>query len=383
MIYVGDAALYTPSELLPTASFVIDGGVLQQLQAGALPMPPGDVTVIQARGRMIVPGMIDLQLNGAFGYDFTANPEAIWRVAAGLPRFGITAFLPTLVTCPLEQVAKAQQALRERPANFQGAEPLGLHVEGPFLNEEKKGAHNPAYLLPPDSELVTNWSRENGVRLVTIAPELPNALGLVEDLATRGVVVSMGHTMATLEQAEAGYSAGIRYATHLFNAMPPLDHRSPNAPGAVLAHKEWVTGLIPDGIHVHPAMVKLVWDAKGKNINLVSDAMAALGMPPGRYKLNDFDCVVSDKDARLHNGTLAGSVLALNDAVRNFIAYTGCSVSDALEMVTTTPARLLGIENERGRIAPGLAGDFVMLDDDWNVLLTAVRGEVVYRARGV
>lgn len=382
MLYIHHATLFTPTTRREDAALLIQDGLIQHIGKSDEMTVPDAAQVIDAHGKIVAPGLIDLQLNGAFGDDFAANPETIWRVAAQLPRFGVTAFLPTLVTCPLEQIASAQRALRERPKDFRGAEPLGLHLEGPFLNRLKKGAHNPAYLREPSSEVVRDWSRANGVWLVTLAPELPNALGLVEELATQGIVVSMGHTMATVDEAQAGYRAGIRYATHLFNAMPPLDHRNPNAPGAVLAHREWVAGLIPDGIHVHPTMVKTVWLAKGTNVNLVSDAMAALGMPPGTYKLNDFDCVVSDKQVRLKNGTLAGSVLPLDQAVRNFIGYTGCTLSEALETVTTTPARVLGIESERGQIAEGMVADLVVLDAGLQVEMTVAGGDIVFGREG-
>jgi len=179
-------------------------------------------------------------------------------------------------------------------------------------------------------------------------------------------------------------AAGIRYATHLFNAMPPLESRQPGLAGAVLAQPTWTTGLIPDGVHVHPTLVEAVWRAKGATgLNLVTDAMAALGMPPGLYQLNDFAVHVSDTDARLANGTLAGCIISLDKAVQNLIAYTGCSLSDALATVTTTPARLLGLEHERGRIAPGLLADLVLLDEDMSVMRTFAAGELVYTARGV
>lgn len=380
MLYLEHATLYTPETRLDDAALLIQDGIIKQVGRTSVLTPPPNARRIDARGKLLVPGYLDLQLNGAFGDDFTAHPETIWRVAAQLPRFGVTSFLPTLVTCPLERVDAALAVLQARPPGFQGAEPLGLHLEGPFLNPQKKGAHNAAYMQNPDSDLVPNWSRGNGVFLVTLAPELPGALALVEELATRGIIVSMGHTMADVDEANAGYSAGIRYATHLFNAMPPLEHRAPNAPGAVLANCDWVAGLIPDGIHVHPSLVKTIWNAKGTRVNLVSDAMAALGMPPGIYRLNDFDCYVSETAARLADGTLAGSILPLDRAVRNFIAHTGCSISDALATVTTTPAELMNVDHERGRIAENRVADLVLLDDALTVQLTIAAGEVVYSA---
>ncbi len=372
------ATLYTPTARLEDAALVVENGIITRIGASSTVPSPRDATILDARGKIIAPGYMDLQLNGAFGDDFTANPETIWRVAAKLPRYGVTSFLPTVITAPLEHYDAARHVLKNRPAQFRGAEPLGLHIEGPFLNPQKKGAHNPAYLCAPDAELILDWSRANGVWLVTLAPELPRALELVRDLNARGVVVSMGHTLANVDEANAGYDAGIRYATHVPNAMPALEHRAPNAAGAVLANPEWIAGIIPDGIHLHPALVKIIWLAKTSRVNLVSDAMAALGMSPGIYRLNDFDVMVTTRDARLQDGTLAGSILPLDAAVRNFIAYTNCSLAEALETVTRTPARLLNLQNERGALAEGMLADLVMLDETLNVHMTIARGEIVY-----
>lgn len=379
MLYIDHAILYTPGARLEDAAILVEEGIIRKIgMSHALTCPPG-TEHIDARGNTLASGLIDLQVNGAFGCDFASQPETIWRVAELLPRYGVTSFLPTIITSSLRQVDAARRAIMSRPANFHGAEPLGLHLEGPFLSPQKKGAHNPAYLREPDSGLVREWSRETGVWLVTLAPELPNALALVEELASRGVIVSMGHTMATVEEANSGYSAGIRYATHLFNAMSPLEHQKPNAPGAVLANTEWITGLIPDGIHVHPTVVKMVWLIKGTRLNLVSDAMGALGMPQGLYRLNDVEVVVSDRDARLQNGTLAGSILPLDQGVRNFIRYTGCSVGEALATVTSTPAQLLGIQAQRGGIREGVIADLVVLDEALHVDMTLVRGEIAFQ----
>ncbi len=186
--------------------------------------------------------------------------------------------------------------------------------------------------------------------------------------------------MATFAQAQASFAAGTRYGTHLFNAMPALAHREPGLAGALLATPGQVVGIIPDSIHVHPGLIRVVWAAKGpREVSLVSDAMAALGMAPGHYQLNDYDVIVSEKDARLSDGTLAGSVLPLDQAVRNLIAFTGCSLAEALATVTTTPADLLGIGDERGRIRPGLIADLVLLTPDHRMVATIAAGEVVWR----
>lgn len=380
MLVIQNATTYTPEPLTGPSDIFIEAERITQIAPHGQVKLPATARVIDASGLLLTPGFIDLQLNGAFGHDFTANPETIWPVSAGLPRFGVTSYLPTIITSPLETVEHARQVLRQqRPANFSGAEPLGLHLEGPFLNPQKKGAHNPAYLRQPDLELISNWSAPRGVRLVTLAPELPGALALAERLVERGVIVSAGHSMATFDESQAGLRAGIGYGTHLFNAMPTINHREPGLAGALLSDSRAVTGLIPDGIHVHPAMIRLAWKAKGSAaLNLVSDAMAALGMPPGRYQLNDFEVYVSETDARLENGTLAGSILPLDEAVRNLVGFTGCSLSEALATVTTTPARLLGLSEQRGHIAPDLLADLVLLTPDLKVALTICAGQVTY-----
>ncbi len=262
-----------------------------------------------------------------------------------------------------------------------GAQPLGLHIEGPFLNPARRGAHNPEYLRLPDLAAAADWSPEAGVRLVTLAAELPGGLEMVRALAGRGVRVGLGHSLATYAEARAALEAGVRYATHLFNAMRPLDHREPGLLGLLLTSPEIVVGLIADGSHVHPALVDLVWRARGpRGVNLVTDAMGALGMPPGRYPLAGIDVIVDGETARLADGRLAGSLLRLDEAVRNLIAFTGCALADALATVTTTPARLLGLEHERGQVAPGFIADLVLLAPDQQVLATLAAGQVAFAA---
>ena len=381
MLAITNATIYTPTlNRSDTAVLIHNGRITQLCPTAELSIPP-DAQRIDATGRLLVPGYIDLQFNGAFGHDFTADPATIWPVSAMLPRYGVTSYLPTIITSPLETINHARRVLlQERPSAYHGAEPLGLHVEGPFLNPLKKGAHNPIYLQTPDPELVAGWSPSSGVRLVTLAPELPGALPVIAALSSRGVVVSAGHSMATYDQALAGFAAGLRYGTHLFNAMSPLDHRQPGLPGALLSNPGLVTGLIPDGIHVHPGLIPLIWAAKGSaGLNLVSDAIGALGMPPGKYRLKDFELFVSDKGSRLADGTLAGSVLPIDQALRNLISYTGCSLPEALATITTTPAKLLDIDDQRGRIAPGLIADLLLLTPDLQVTTTIAAGSIVYQ----
>ncbi len=385
MLCIQRATLLTPATQIDNGVLLIDCGRIVAVGDAASVAVPAGADVLDAGGLIVAPGFIDVQLNGALGADFTLDPATIWQVAARLPRWGVTSFLPTIITSPLAQAAKAQETLAAgAPAGWRGSVPLGLHCEGPFLNPKKKGAHNPAHLRAPALADVAVWSRENHVWLTTLAPELPGALDVVAALRQRGVVVSAGHSMATLAEARTAFAAGTRYGTHIFNAMPPLEHREPGLPGALLADTSQIVGLIPDGIHVHPAVVKLVWAAKGAHgITVVSDAMAALGMAPGAYRLSDQEVIVTEhsdgmREARLASGTLAGSVLSMDEALRRLLMYTGCSLNDALATMTTTPADLLAIGHERGRLRAGAFADLVFLTPMLEVVRTMVEGVSCY-----
>lgn len=378
MLIIENAHVITPNGRLADQTVVIVNGRIQSiLPANHQPPPPAHVQRINATGLTLAPGLIDLQLNGAFGHDFTQNPATIWPVAAGLPQWGVTSFLPTIITAPLTVSAQAQQVLAQRPSTFCGAEPLGLHLEGPFLNPQKKGAHNPQHIQLPTPEAIANWSPQSGVRLVTLAPEMTGALPVIAALAERGVIVSAGHSMASFAQAQAGFAAGVRYGTHLYNAMPPLHHREPGLIGALLDDPHVTVGIIPDGVHVHPALIKQAWRLLGPRLNIVTDAMAALGMSPGAYELGDYTVTVNETTAQLPDGTLAGSIVRPDTAVRNFITYTGCTLPQAITAFSSTPARLLGLPH-KGHIAPGCDADLVLFDATLHVHTTIIQGELVY-----
>jgi N-acetylglucosamine-6-phosphate deacetylase len=386
MLYIRPKAILTPDGLLADSAVLIEGDRIVAVgPAGEVRCPPG-ARLLPGDGLMLTPGFIDLQINGAFGSDFTADPSSIWSVGARLPQYGVTAFLPTVITSPLETVAAAQEVVCQGPqAAYAGAVPLGLHVEGPFLNPEKRGAHNPAYLREPNLPDIEGWSPERGVRLVTLAPELPGALDVVRALRSRGVIVSAGHSAATFEQARAGIEAGITYGTHIFNAMPPMSHREPGLAGALLADPGVTVGVIADGVHLHPGLVALIWRALGpRQLTLVTDAMAALGMPPGAYTLGGRHVTTDGKAVFLAGAgaerRLAGSVLSLDQALRNLVQFTGCAPAEAVPAVTSVPASLLGLSSSHGRVAPGCRADLTLLDDQLSVVATVIAGEVVYSA---
>ena len=382
MIYFHNATLYTPSGMLDHGAMIVSGETITALGPEHDLSCPPNTSRFDANGQYLVPGFIDLQINGAFGMDFTFDPESIWQVGEQIIRFGVTSFLPTIISSPPETTRIAQSVIQKGPpANYHGARVIGLHLEGPYLNPEKHGAHNPDYLCLPEPEIYGHWSPATSVRLVTLAPELSGALTAVHTLIKHGVVVSAGHSQASLSQSQAGIEAGIRYGTHLFNAMPAFDHRQPGLVGALLTDQRLTSGIIVDGIHVHPATVNLAWKVLGESrTSLVTDAMAALGMPPGEYQLGGHKVFVDGSSAKLADGTLAGSLLSLDQAMRNLIKFTGCSLDEALAAITHVPARLLGLNSSLGNLLGGAKADLVLLSHDLRITAVWLNGHQIFSA---
>jgi len=335
--------------------------------------------VLDATELTVAPGFLDLQVNGAAGIDLTDEPEGLWEVAAALPRFGVTAFLPTLVSAPADRYRRALAvADAGPPPGWRGARPLGWHFEGPMLSPRRAGAHDQRHLRPAEPAVFDGWSRERGVAVVTLAPELPGALDAVAELSRRGVVVGAGHTEASAAEMSAAAAAGVRYATHLFNAMAPIHHRAPGPAGAVLGGLPVVAGLIADGRHVDPAIVRLAWRAIGPaRCNLVSDAVAALGAGTTAIRVGGREVLAGPEGPRFVDGTLAGGDTGLDACVANLVRFAGCTVAEALATVTLTPASLLG-RDDLGAVEIGLAGDLTLLDPSLRTVATVVGGDVVH-----
>ena len=343
----------------------------------------GDDRVMDLSGLMVAPGLIDIQINGAYGSDFTSDPESIWLIGARLPEQGVTAFLPTIITSPQGTIEAARRALAGRPADYKGAEPLGLHLEGPMLSAKRPGIHDPALMRPPSLDLITDWSNETGVLMVTMAPELAGSNAVIKTLTGSGVVVAAGHTAATLAEAEEGFEWGMKAVTHLFNAMEPFDHRAPGLIGAVVRHPTATAGIIADGLHSDPAVVLAAWRLLGpKRLLLVTDAMAATGLGDGRFNLGSIEVNVEQGKATDSNGRLAGSTLTLDQAVRNLVDFAGCSWEDAWAAASSVPAHLLGLD-DRGRLAVGNRADLVLLDDSMKVAATMVGGRFMHIREGL
>jgi N-acetylglucosamine-6-phosphate deacetylase len=358
------------------ADVAIRHGRITAVHDRAATDPDGDVEVLDAADLLVTPGFVDLQCNGAHGIDLVLEPERMWELAALLPRYGVTAFLPTIISCPPALVDRAIAALAAPPPDFQGATPLGLHLEGPMLNPARRGAHPPEQLRPPSETPVDAWAASGRVAMVTLAPELPGALDAIRALCAADVVVSAGHTDATADELNAGLDAGVTAATHLFNAMPPFKHREPGAAGAVLADGRVTAGVIVDGVHVHPTAVAAAWAALGPaRTALVTDAVAPLGCPPGPFHFGNIEVTVGPDSVRLADGTLAGSILAMDQAVRNLMAFTGCPPHEAVTAATATPARVVGA-GLKGRIEPGCDGDLVVLTPSLEVVAVVIAGAI-------
>lgn len=367
--------LFAPEDLGVRSVTVNEGRVTQ---IGPAAVAPPDA--LGGPDAVIVPGLVDIQLNGAFGVDFSDPGADLERAAARLPETGVTAFLPTIVSSQPHTYEPCIANLSQ-PVDT-GARPLGVHVEGPFISPQQPGTHDRGALRAPDLAEAERWLAAGVVRIVTLAPEAPGAIELIAELADRGVVVSLGHTHATWDEAGAGIAAGARLGTHLFNAMRPFHHRDPGVVGRLLTPGVPVS-VIVDGVHVAPEMVRVVAAAKATDeLILVTDGLAALGEPPGSYRLGTREVVSDGVVARLADGTLSGSVVPMAPALGRLVA-AGLDPSTAVRAASTNPARLLGLEAELGSIAEGRVADLALLDATWSPLLTMVQGRVSHSAAAV
>ena len=356
-----------------------DGGDLRLAGGRVVASDTADASdrIITTGGLTVLPGWLDLQVNGGFGTDLSSNPSGVWELGWRLPATGVTAFLPTLVSPDPDTVTAAIAAWQDGPPlGWSGAVPLGWHVEGPFIAPAQRGTHPATSLRPIDVGLLRTWAASGAVRLVTLAPELDGAEEAIAVLRGAGVVVSIGHTAATTVDALRAADAGASAVTHLFNAMPPLHHRDPGLVGVALTDPRLALGIIADGLHLDPRTLRLIAAAAGPDrIHLITDAMAAAGLGHGRHRLGDLDVVVGEDGPRNPDGGLAGSASTYDQVVRVWQQATGTGRAGLARVTSGTAATLLG-DPDRGHLRPGARADVTANDAHGRVALTIIGGDV-------
>lgn len=337
----------------------------------------------------LAPGFIDLHIHGAAGADvMDGTVDSIATIAGTLAKEGVTGFLATTMTAPLDQIEAALGAVLQvskEPANA-GAAILGVHLEGPFISARKAGAQMAEYICKPDLANVLQWQKkyEKIIKLVTLAPEVVGASEMIEGLKKENILVSVGHTDATYDETQTALAAGCTQATHLFNAMRGLLQREPGAVGALLLAPNVAVELIADGVHLHPAILSLVYQLKPRgHILLVTDAMRAKCLGEGTYDLGGQSVTVKNNRAELADGTFAGSVLTMPEAIVNMSAMSGCTLAQAFNMASAYPAVRLGFGNKKGNISSGYDADLVILNTNMEVMQTIVAGTSVYKREAV
>ena len=375
--------LFTPGEEISDPLLVVEDGRILEIASRSQRAPPG-ASLVDFGDAILAPGFLDIHIHGGAGLDVMRAPlSELPRLGEFLTRHGVTGYFPTTVAAPLDATCTALERLADAiesalPSNGTPvqARPIGIHLEGPFLSHKRRGVHPPEYLVEPTVPIFDRlWQAARGhVTMMTIAPEIPGAIEVIAEAARRNVCVSIGHSDAQLDMARNAVKAGARHATHTFNAMRPLDHREPGILGEVLSDDRITADLIADGIHVSPEVVKVFLHSKGyERAVLITDAISATGMPDGRYQLGPIEVDVKDGKCTA-NGSLAGSVLTMDRAVRNVTKFSDWTLRDAVRAATLNPAHAVGLTKQYGKLAAGASADFLVLSPTGEVLKTIVAG---------
>ncbi|EAE3052944.1 N-acetylglucosamine-6-phosphate deacetylase [Listeria monocytogenes] len=353
-----------------------EGNLIKEV-CSTTPEKYSDEPTFDGNGRLLIPGMIDVHIHGAKNYDMMdGSTESIQAVSMACAETGCTSFLVTSVSSSLEDLIQMIRQTKKVIGKEKGAKIAGIHLEGPYLNIEKKGMQNPAHLRHPDlKEMKKIFDEADGlIKMVTIAPELPGGIELIDFLKKRGVVVAIAHSNATYEEAQDAFEKGASHITHCFNAMPAIHHRAPGLVAAALENDSISVQAIVDGVHLHPGIVRLIHKIKGPDkMVLTTDALQAMGVGDGEYIFCGHQVTVTEGVARLQDGTLASSTVTMNKSLRLSNEF-GINLQDTIQMATSTPADILGMKN-LGRIEKGYIADLVLLDKKFEVLSTWINGE--------
>lgn len=343
---------------------------------------PESAEIVDFSGKYIAPGFVDTHIHGLLNSDVMDNtPEAIKTISKGLLQFGVTSFLPTTLTDSVERLDESVENIKNVYNDVEGAKIQGIFLEGPCFTEKYKGAQNKKYFINPTAEILDQWQEKSGnlVKKIAIAPEREGAVEFAEYATKNGVTVALGHSAATLEEAKRVVGAGANVFVHTYNGMSPLTHREPGMVGAAMELKNTFAELICDGHHVSPVAANIMMNAKTReNIVLITDCMRAGAMEDGQYTLGEFDVIVENGTARLLTGSLAGSVLSMNNAIKNVVDWNIATLEEAIKMASYNPAVSCNIDDKCGSIKPGLPADFVVIDDLLNVYNTYLDGVCKY-----
>jgi len=386
MIAISAECLYTPLEQVAQPLLLVEDGRIAEVSSRAGRDVPRGARLVDFGDAVLAPGFVDIHIHGGAGHDvMEAGAGGLPAIEQLLAAHGVTSYFPTTVTAPIDQTLSALDSLAnaiekteaEETVNERRAQPIGIHLEGPFLSHARRGVHPPEDLLPPTLAMFERfWQAARGrIRLMTIAPELEGANDVIEEATRRGVCVSLGHSDADLNAARSGVAAGARQPTNECKGMRPLHRREPGIIGAMLTDSRLTADIIADGIHLDPTIIELFLKAKGADASvLITDATAATGMPDGRYRLGSMDVEVKNGKC-LAGGKLAGSVLTMDRAVRNVMRFAHWDLQQALRPATLNPAQVAGLSH-RGRLEAGSMADIVVLNRNGEVRNTIVRGAV-------
>jgi N-acetylglucosamine-6-phosphate deacetylase len=374
-----NVTLQTPAATLPNHHLLVENEKIAAIAARPFET---DAPRLDARGYTLIPGLIDIHTHGGDGADvMDATPEAIATIARFLARHGVTSYLPTTITASAEATRKAIANLRGLPQPKDGAQHLGIHLEGPYLCYQQRGAQPEAHLRNPDPAEYADWFGDGLVRLITLAPELEGAEELIRRATAAGVEVALGHTDADEATARQAINLGAKQATHVFSGMPAFHHRLLNVLAVALTDDRLYAQAIVDGIHIHPDVVRMLTRVKTpRRLILISDSIRAAGLGDGEYDLGGETVRVQNGvTRRAYDGGLAGSTLTMDAALRNVMKFSNLSLAEALPMATSVPAEAMGWSGRKGVIRVGADADLVLLDSNFNVCLTMVAGQVVYQ----
>lgn len=364
-----------------TTSVLIKNGIIAQISESDFDSSCNET--LDAHGLILAPGLIDVHIQGAGGADILdATTEALEAISRTCARFGTTGFLATTVFKTDQDNQHLSLAAEYVDKDLGGANLLGIHLEGPFISREKKGMILPACICPPSEQILNEILdiTKGHLSMMTIAPELPGNMGIIQSLVDSGIIASFGHSNATYEQTLAGFDAGISHVTHLFNTMPSIHHRNPGPLIAIFETEKVTAQVITDGVHIHPAVLKFTYENLGPERTIpITDGMQAIGLGEGMFIYNGIEYESKSGAARYKDGTLIGTALGLSQMLEKLISFTGCSLETAIRMTTQNPARLLGIENKKGSIAVGKDADLILLDDNFSVNTTIVAGKIVFQ----